>query len=202
MHNRIARTLQFTLAVLGLFGAMQAHALELYAGASAVQTSFSGMCSGVASNPGFTGGCDDTSTGYKAFGGLQLIPLTAIEVGYIDFGKAKVAGTLSGIPVSRESSANATYAAFVLRGTFDRLTVYGKAGVDYWQASGNLGQTTPGMGQSANGWNYMYGAGLSFRLVGPVGVFGEVERYQAVGDQNTTGKANINAAAIGLVVRF
>ena len=48
----------------------------------------------------------------------------------------------------------------------------------------------------------MYGVGASFRIVGPLGVIVEAERYQNVGDQSTTGEANINAVSLGLVVRF
>jgi hypothetical protein len=48
----------------------------------------------------------------------------------------------------------------------------------------------------------MYGVGASFRIVGPLGVIAEAERYQNVGNQSTTGQANINAFSLGLVVRF
>ena len=180
-----------------------AHALEIYGGLSGLHTTLSGMCDGATGNPNFSGSCDGTSTGFKAFAGLQLIPLTAVEVGYTDFGTAQATGTLRGIPVSPETSANATYGAFLLRGTFfDRLTAWGKVGVDYWRANGSLGQTTICTSENANGWSYMYGVGLSVRIVGPVGIMAEYERYPNVGDQGTTGKANIDALSIGLVVRF
>jgi hypothetical protein len=70
-----------------------------------------------------------------------------------------------------------------------------------WQATGNLG-TSLGTSQSANGTSYMYGVGASFRTVGPLGVIAEAERYQNVGNQSTTGQANINAFSLGLVLRF
>jgi OOP family OmpA-OmpF porin len=188
--------------MLALGGVSAAHALEIYGGAEGTATTLTGACNNATNNPSFSGSCDDKGTGYKAFAGLQLIPLTAIEVGYIDFGKATASGTLGGISTSRELSANATYLAFVLRATFfDRLTVYGKAGADYWQTTGNLG-TSPGTSQSANGTSYMYGVGASFRIVGPLGVIVEAERYQNVGDQSTTGQANINALSLGVVLRF
>ena len=57
----------------------------------------------------------------------------------------------------------------------------------------------PQDGKSEEG---MYGVGASFRIVGPLGVIVEAERYQNVGDQSTTGEANINAVSLGLVVRF
>jgi OOP family OmpA-OmpF porin len=202
MRSRIATLSQAFVFMLALCSVPAAHALEIYGGAEGTATTLTGACNGATGNPSFSGSCDDKGTGYKAFVGLQLIPLTALEVGYIDFGKAQASGTLGGVSTSRELSANATYLAFVLRGTlFDRLTVYGKAGADYWQASGNLG-TSLGTSQSANGTSYMYGVGASFRIVGPLGVIVEAERYQNVGDQGTTGQANINALSLGLVLRF
>lgn len=202
MRNRMATLLQAVVFVLALSSIPTARALEIYGGAEYSASTLTGACNNATSNPSFSGSCDDKGTGYKAFAGLQLIPLTAIEVGYIDFGKAQASGTLGGISTSRDLSANATYLAFVLRGTlFDRLTVYGKAGADYWQATGNLG-TSLGTSQNANGTSYMYGVGASFRIVGPLGVIAEAERYQNVGDQSTTGQANINAFSLGLVLRF
>jgi hypothetical protein len=84
----------------------------------------------------------------------------------------------------------------------DRVTLFGKLGVQRWDAKGNLGSTSIGTQQSDNGYNAMGGVGLSVRIVGPLGIIGEVERYQGVGNTDTTGRANINVYSIGLVVRF
>jgi OmpA-OmpF porin, OOP family len=202
MRNRMATLLQAVVFMLALSSVPAARALEIYGGAEGTAATFTGACNSATNNPSFSGTCDDTGTGFKVFAGFQLIPLTALELGYTDFGKAQASGTLGGVSTSRELNANATYLAFVLRGTlFDRLTVYGKAGLDYWQTSGNLGSSL-GTSQNANGTSYMYGVGASFRIIGPLGVIAEVERYQNVGDQGTTGQANINAFSLGLVVRF
>ncbi|HTS54834.1 MAG TPA: outer membrane beta-barrel protein [Burkholderiales bacterium] len=202
MRSHMATLLRLFFFMLVLSSVPAARALEIYGGAEGTATTFSGACNGATSNPSFSGSCDDTGTGWKAFAGLQLIPLTAVEVGYIDFGKAQASGALGGSAASPELSANASYLAFVLRATlFDRLTVYGKAGGDYWRATGNLG-TALGTSQNATGTSYMYGVGASFKIVGPLGVIAEAERYQNVGDQSTTGQANINAFSLGLVLRF
>jgi len=191
MRYRLATPLQAVVFLLAISSAPAAHALEIYAGAEGTATTLTGGCNNAAGSS-----CDDKGTGYKVFAGLQLIPLTAVEVGYIDFGKAQTSGS-----TSAELSANATYLAFVLRATFfDRLTVYGKAGADYWQTTGTLG-TSLGTSQSANGTGYMYGVGASFKIIGPLGVIAEAERYQNVGN-SSTGEANINAFSLGLVLRF
>jgi OOP family OmpA-OmpF porin len=198
MRNHVATLLQAVVFMLAVSSVPAARALELYGGAEGTATTFYGACNNATNNPSFSGSCDDTGTGYKVFAGLQLLPFTAVELGYTDFGKAQASGS-----TSAELSANATYLAFVLRATFfDRLTVYGKAGADYWQSTGSMGTSSFGTSQNANGTSYMYGVGASFRIIGPLGVIAEAERYQNVGDQSTTGQANINAFSLGLVLRF
>jgi len=202
MRYRMTVLLQ-AVALLALCGATSARALEIYGGVEATATNMSGACDNAASGLGFSGTCDDKDTGGKVFVGLQLLPLTAVELGYIDFGTTKTSGTLSGAPAAPDLKANATYLAFLLRATFfERLTVYGKAGADYWQASGSLGSASLGTSHNADGVSFMYGVGASFKIIGPLGVIAEAERYQNVGDQSKTGQANINAFSLGVVLRF
>lgn len=183
------------------FLASGAQALELYGGAGGVKTTLSGGCD-AASNAA-SSHCDQGGSGYKAFVGFQLIPLTAVEVGYVDFGKAEGSGTVGGTGQGLSLKANSVYVAGVLRATvLDRVTLFGKLGVHRWDAQGNLGTTSTGTQHSDNGYNAMGGVGLSVRIVGPLGIIGEVERYEGVGNSDTTGKANINVYSIGLVVRF
>jgi hypothetical protein len=183
------------------FLASSARALELYGGAGGVKTTLSGGCDNA--NRAAFSNCDQGSSGYKAFIGFQLIPLTAIEAGYVDFGKAEGSGFVSGTPRNLSLQADSIYVAGVLRATvFDRVTLFGKLGVQRWEAKGNLGTASLGTQQNDNGYNGMGGVGLSVRIVGPLGIIGEVERYQGVGNSDTTGKANINVYSLGVVVRF
>lgn len=185
---------------LSLFAAA-AHALEIYGGAGGVKTSLTGGCD--AAGAAAASNCDQGSSGYKAFVGFQLIPLSAIEVGYVDFGKAEGSGIVSGTVRNLSLEASSVYVAGVLRGTFfDRVTVQGKLGLQRWEAKGNLGSSSLGTQQSDNGYNVMGGVGLSVRIVGPLGIIGEVERYQGVGSSDKTGKADINVYSLGVVVRF
>jgi OOP family OmpA-OmpF porin len=39
-----------------------------------------------------TTSCDTSDTGYKVYGGYKFAPMFAVELGYLDFGKAKLAG--------------------------------------------------------------------------------------------------------------
>src|SRR4249920_3953606 len=111
MRYRMATPLQAIVFLLAISSVPAARALEIYGGAEGTATTLSGACNNATGS--FSGSCDNTSTGYKVFAGLQLLPLTAVEVGYIDFGKAQASGTLSGSSTSPELKANATYLAFV-----------------------------------------------------------------------------------------
>ena len=93
MRNRVATLLQAVVFMLALSSVPAAHALEIYAGAEGTATTFDWRVQQCDQNRSFSA-CDDKGTGWKAFAGLQLIPLTAVEVGYIDFGKAQTSGTL------------------------------------------------------------------------------------------------------------
>lgn len=42
--------------------------------------------------PAILGNCDTSDTGYKVYGGYKLNPAVALEVAYVDFGKAKFTG--------------------------------------------------------------------------------------------------------------
>jgi len=42
--------------------------------------------------PAILGNCDTSDTGYKLYGGYKLNPAVALEVAYVDFGKAKFTG--------------------------------------------------------------------------------------------------------------
>lgn len=42
--------------------------------------------------PAILGSCDTSDTGYKLYGGYKLNPAVALEVAYVDFGKAKFTG--------------------------------------------------------------------------------------------------------------
>lgn len=59
-----------------------------YAGALIGMAKFNVDCAGAS--------CDDSDTGYKVYGGYEVAPNIAIEVGYTDFGKARLsAGVLN-----------------------------------------------------------------------------------------------------------
>jgi len=165
MRDLLGTVSKLVVSLAALYLVPAAHALEIYGGASAVHSTMPGMCDGATSNTNFSGSCDDTGTGYKAFAGLQLIPLTAVELGYIDFGQAQATGTFHGVSASPETKANATYGAFLLRGTFfDRLTLWGKVGADYWRADGSLARRhsaypkAPLAGATCTGWDCRCGS--------------------------------------------
>jgi OmpA-OmpF porin, OOP family len=83
----------------GLLSAPAMAAGPFYGGASIGQSKFTNPCSS------FSRGCDDSDTSFKIFGGYTYNANISGEVGYLDFGKAKV--NINGTNVNL--SGNALY---------------------------------------------------------------------------------------------
>ena len=107
---------------------------------------------------------DENDFAWKAFGGLQLSGLLAIEGGYVDFG-APSSGTLEVDPYGLD--------AFVVLGLpIGPIRAFGKLGGLYWDADVSGGNNDDGTSLAA-------GLGLELELAS-FGVRGEVEYFDAL----------------------
>lgn len=96
---------------------------------------------------------DADDTGYKVIAGFRPLDFLAVEVNYIDFGKAEDSG------VEVDADAIAAYAVgFLPIGPFD---LFAKAGVADADASldSDFGRAT------TDGTEFAYGAGVQFRFL-------------------------------------
>jgi OOP family OmpA-OmpF porin len=111
----------------------------------------------------------------KVFGGYEITPVWAIEVGYIDFANAGFNYDVGGVFGHGTSDGNAYYLAG--KGQFpigDRAVVYAKLGAERSRRNlkdvGFLNQ-----GDSADG---LYASiGLKFNVTPQIGLLAEYERY-------------------------
>lgn len=149
---------------------------------------------------------DNTSTGYKLFGGYQLTPNFAVEGGYFDLGRFNYgssttpAGTFSGN--TRVNGLNLD-----LVGTLplsDRFSVLGRVGAAYAQNRGSFASTgfVPAyIGDSRrNETNVKVGLGLQYAISEALSVRAEIERYRI--SDPIRNRGNIDMASVGLVYRF
>ena len=149
---------------------------------------------------------DDSSTGYKLFGGYQLHRNFAVEGGYFDLGRfgftstTLPAGTLDGRIKLR--GVNLDLVGRLPLG--DRFSVLAKVGGQYAQArdtfsgTGFVNALNPSPKKSE--LNYKLGLGLQYAFTPDITLRGEAERYRvndAVGNQG-----DINFYSLSLVFPF
>lgn len=178
--------------------------MGFYAGAGIGKAKFKDACADPElTEVGFVGSCDDKDTAWKIFGGYQFNRNLGVELGYTDLGEATLTGTAMGLPVSAKTKAKGFELLGV--GTFpinEQFAVYGKAGFFRWDvdASATVGGVTEAIG--AKGTDFTFGLGLKYNFTKNLAARLEWQRYNDVGDENTTGKSKVNVIGVGVVVKF
>lgn len=179
----------------------QAAETGLYAGAGAGQAKARDACSAPAALT--ITSCDDSATAWRIFGGYRLHRNVAVEIGYDDGGKYKASGVVSGVPVTGEVKAKAFDFDIVgILPLYEQFSLLGKVGFAAWnvEASGSaLGLTAS---QSANGTSFLYGAGAQYDFARQFGLRLEWQRFNDVGDKNTTGQSNVDVISGSVLFKF
>jgi OmpA-OmpF porin, OOP family len=162
-----------------------------YAGFNVGKSEAKDACTGFP--PGVS--CDDSDTALSIFGGYQFNKNFGAEFGYTDLGKVKISG--GGNSASIEASGFEISAV----GTFPinpQFSLYGKLGMFLWDADfkSNLGNV------SDDGADLTYGIGVRWNFAKNLALQAQWQRYNDVGDTNTTGKADVDVIGVGLLFRF
>jgi OOP family OmpA-OmpF porin len=108
--------------------------------------------------------CDKSDTGYKIYGGYKFHPMAALEVGYIDFGKASASGYYRGYAVKADINASAFTVAAALRGAFTP-SLSGVARLGVANVETKLTGTVYGVGRgtsSESSTEFYFGLGLEY----------------------------------------
>ena len=173
-----------------------------YMGIGLGQSKAKDWCGDLASD-GFTGSCDDTATGKKIFLGYQYNKNFAIEGAYVDLGKAKASETVLGVPVSAYAKAKTWQLVAV--GTLplaNNFSLFGKAGLHNWDL--DVGASALGLSDkvSDKGTDFTFGFGAGYEITKNLGLRLEWERFRHVGEEDTTGKSNVDLLSVGLRYRF
>jgi OOP family OmpA-OmpF porin len=190
--------LRMTTAILLLAGglaATQAHAQEkFYAGGSFGRSDIDeSIAEGLISS----GTVDGKDSGFKVFGGYRFGPNLAVEIAYVDLGKASYSGDFFGSPVTggavKLSGLNAS--AVGLYPVNPRFELFAKAGLFTWDAKAS--DTTGGVPFSSkeNGTDLSLGIGANYYFTNNVGARLEWEHFAV-----DPGAASMLSA--GIVVKF
>lgn len=155
---------------------------------------------------------DDSDTTWKVYGGYQFSPYLGVEGGYAHLGeyKATLSGNYLGNALRGHGTvkAHAVFADAVGHIPFmdNRLSLFGKAGLAYTKTELDASANVAGFSSSTDENHYKFvpklGVGIRYNLTEQFGVRAEYERYFGVGDEDTTGKSDVDAWSVGLVLHF
>jgi len=149
---------------------------------------------------------DNSSTGYKLFGGYQFNRNFAVEGGYFDLGRFNY---------SVNTTPLGTFAADTrVRGLnldlvgilplTEQFSVFGRAGAAYAQSRSNFTRTGAlpliNSPTSRNDTNLKVGIGMQYAITEALALRAELERYRV--SDPVRNRGNIDMASIGLVYRF
>lgn len=150
---------------------------------------------------------DNSSTGFKVFGGYQFNRTWGVEASYIDFGSPNFNGVVSvgGATGSFGGSADLTAWTLALTGTMplsQQWDLTGKVGVYNWSAD-NAGAiaSVPGVGTFAvaagddSGTDAMAGIGIRYNINKNFGVHADWEYFNSSNN-------SVNMFSIGLRYKF
>jgi OOP family OmpA-OmpF porin len=202
-HIRKATVLAL-LGTLSLYGtaasAQDAH--KWYAGAAVGQSKFNGACDN-------TGGlsCKETDTAWKFFGGYKFHPNFSAELGYTDFGKAKLSGTIGGIAVNSDLKANAWELDGI--GSWplgNKFSIYGKLGLYRAKMDGAATAAAGGISASTSAsetnTGLTFGVGGTYDITPTIAARLEFQRYNDVGSNDVAGKGDLDVISIGALFKF
>lgn len=180
----------------------RAQDLGFYAGAALGQAKFKDACTGI-TGAGFVGGCDDKDTAWKIFGGYQFHRNVGVELGYVDFGEATASGTLLGLPATAAADAKAL--ELVAVGSIpltQQFSAYGKLGAYRWDIDTSVTAGAAAAGGGDKGTDFTYGVGLKYDFTRNIAARAEFQRYNNLGETNTTGQSDVNMWTVGLMFKF
>jgi len=169
---------------------------------------------------------DTQDTAYKFQVGYQLSENFALEGGYVDLGKSSVkASTYLPDPrVTNELTGNwqasgLTFAGVLTLPINEGLSIFGKLGVINAKVESKISVATYGgifplvmpnppnprvqtISESSTNIKPSFGIGARYDFGNGVGIRGEIERFNNLGDDDKTGEADVDLYSIGVTYNF
>lgn len=143
-----------------------------------------------------SGSVDGKDTGFKVFGGYQFNPHFAVELAYVDLGKAAYNGNFFGAPVAGGSveTSGLNVSAVGILPLNPSFELFGKIGLFAWESKAR--DTTAGAPFSgkADDADVSFGLGMAYNITRNVSIRAEWERFKAVDD--------IDLLSLGLAFKF
>jgi OmpA-OmpF porin, OOP family len=162
----------------------------------------------LASAPAGTTATNDTSkTGWKIFGGYQVDKYFGAELSYVDLGRYGFSGTIPPVAFSGNVKINGWGVAATGTLPLDKgFSLFGKIGGFYSQEKATATATFFGASATASGeddrWIAQFGLGAKYAINQNLSIRIEAERFQDMGSNLATVKADVTLYTIGLSYGF
>jgi OOP family OmpA-OmpF porin len=161
-------------------------------------------------NNGFassTTSSSSASVSGKAQLGYMLGKTFSLEGGYTYLGKANFTSitNLGAIGGSQQVNlANLDLVAKIPFAMEDKLSVLGRFGGYYWKTKSEMPNavTRGNATVNDNGYDFKIGAGLQYQFTPTFSMRGEYERFNGVGNSQTSGDNKVNQWTVGAVLKF
>ena len=181
------KKIRLIVAAAFVSSASMALAEDLYIAGSIGQSDF-GSVAGATSS-------DKNGTAFKLQLGYQFNPNLAVEGGYVDLGKATYSGSGNTFNVKASGWNIGAVGTLPLN---DKFSLFGKIGM----IDGKV-ETSDSTGSvSATKWRPTYGLGVKYAVSKNVSVLAEIERFDKLGDDNSTGTGSVNLLSAGFLAKF
>lgn len=144
---------------------------------------------------------------WRLQGGYRFNPYLALEVGYIDFGKADYQAAYAGGSAQGSLKAGGVdMAALLLLPLNDSFSIFGKLGVVDATVKANLQAGAPAASAtgdtSVNSVRPLLGLGATYKLTDNVDLRADYDYVSALGSSSKTGTMDVNMFSMGAVYNF
>ena len=156
---------------------------------------------------GLSSSTKETDTGYKLQLGYQFNQYFAVEGGYVNLGEAKYSANFTGGNAKATAKVDGwNIDAVGILPVNDKFSLFGKLGTFAAHTKVDVSANGPGGSATgsatANNWSTHYGIGASYALTKSVGLRVEYEKFDKVGKDNSTGKADVDLWSVGVAYKF
>lgn len=184
-------------AAVAAFGFQTAVAQpSFYAGAGLGVTKVEDFCED-------TDTCDDGDYSAKIFGGARFNENFAFEVGYHRLGEISASAVLLGQSLSYEIDASAvTGHGLLIAPINDKAELFVKAGLAFWTLDYDIDINGNGLSDNETGTDFVVGAGANILANDRLSVRFDLDYMPKLGDDDTTGEADVINVSAAVQYRF
>jgi OOP family OmpA-OmpF porin len=147
--------------------------------------------------------CDNSSIGYKLYGGYRVNEFVGFEAGYLDLGKfSATLDSSSGAISDKVRLRGATAHAVLYLPVTPEFSVFGKAGGIYWTLKSETYINAVPANRSDNGFDVAVGLGAQYFFTRHFALRAEFEYLPNVGNASTFGDTDQQLWTIGALWKF